>query len=177
MATPTPLPTPTINPYDYVVIGHEVKPEGLYSYVSGWIVESDGRTPRPVAVRLTYPTGELRYPRPNNADVASGRYEFLVSPGEYWLTIDDQGSPRIPIVIGQEAVRHEVSFRLTKSRPIRNPAISSPWWSHTARPTVIPDPTATAVPDIAWTHRIYLSFLTHDPFETYLPMIVKEEVD
>jgi len=127
-ATVTATATLTPPPHDYVVIGHEVQDSPLYSYVSGWIVETDGVTPRPVRVRLRFPSGEMTYPRPNNRDVADGHYEFMASPGHYWLeVVGDGSSPAVPVIIGDQPARHEISFKLATDRPAISPARSSPW--------------------------------------------------
>lgn len=127
--TPTPAPPPTATPwpYDYQIIGREVRASDLYSYVSGWIVEQDGTTPRPARVRLRFATGEMLYPRPNNRDVANGHYEFLAGPGRYWLEVDDGQSPVVQIDIA-DGERHEISFQSTRARPLTTPARSSPWY-------------------------------------------------
>lgn len=172
----SPLPTPTATrEFDYEVIGHEITPEGLYSYVSGWIVEMDGQTPRPVGVRLHYPTGEMRYPRPNNTDIANGHYEFLASPGEYWLSVDDQGAPQIPVTIGNEPARHEISFRLVITRSVAV-ARSNPWSGPSASSsTAKTAPTATATKTAnKLARRIFLPLVVRQgDYRYYLPVVVK----
>lgn len=185
---PAPSPTPTASPYpydyDYEVIGNEVQPSDLYAYVSGWIVEQDGSTPRPARVRLRFATGEMLYPRPNNRDMANGRYEFMVSPGRYWLEVDDQSSPVIQIDVGDAPARYEVSFRSLHAEPLAAPARSSPWdepdhaASAPARPAVI-------TPAINYHHHLFLpAIIRYDDeiklrnsyapmYRLYFPLIIR----
>ncbi len=91
--TPTAPATATSTPKPpYEVLYTAVWPEanaGASYHVSGWVVESDGKTPRPVAMELCYQDGCLEWPRPGAADVATGFYEFLVSPGYWTLKVKD----------------------------------------------------------------------------------------
>ena len=132
--TPTPTKTPTITPTptpatDYTIIANETisEPDRVYPVISGWIVEKDGVTPRPAAVELRYPGGSMRYPRPNNVDVANGHYEFLVSPGVYDLVLLDGDRPAVQIVVSEnQQTRYEVSFQHNRTRRI-TAALSNPW--------------------------------------------------
>jgi len=166
--SPLPLPTATTRAFDYEVIGHEITPEGLYSYVSGWVVEMDGQTPRPVGVKLHYPTGEMRYPRPNNTDIANGHYEFLASPGEYWLSIDDPGAPKVPVTIGNEPTRHEISFRFVITRSVAV-ARSNPWSGPSATSGL-----GTAKTPAKYARRVFLPLVVRQrDYRYYLPVVVK----
>lgn len=178
-ATPTPTPTATPEPTGYQVLGHDVDYEPLYAYVSGWVVERDGVTPRPIPVILRYPTGVMRYPRPNNRDVANGRYEFLVSPGRYWLQVDEPGGPVVGLVV-QDNERHEISFRLWDDRPI-SAARSQPWVGTEPPPTSPAnqeiqslDPTATpkALPSRMFLPIIQRNYQPQTEI-IYLPTITK----
>ena len=120
----TPTPSYSTN---YVILAQDIFPaeEKLYSYVSGWITEQDGLTPRPVAITLAFNTGAMHYPRPHNSDVASGYYEFLVSPGAYVLKLDDLA---VPVLISDiSPSRHEISLRYTKADTVTIAARSNPW--------------------------------------------------
>jgi hypothetical protein len=181
-ATLTPTITITITatpwPYDYAIVGYQVEPETdkLYSYVSGWVVEQDGSTPRPAAVTLRYPGGVMRWPRPRAMDIANGRYEFLVSPGRYWLQVDDPGAPTIQIDVVSDNERHEISFQLRLSRPLPGPAISNPWREN-ATPPALATP-ATATPTITpgnYGHKIYFPGVMNVPGreQLYLPVVIR----
>jgi hypothetical protein len=180
--TLTPTLTPTPWPYDYSILTHQVEPETakLYSYISGWVVEQDGETPRPAAVTLRYPGGVMRWPRPRAMDVANGRYEFLVSPGRYWLQVDDPGAPVIQIDVVSDNERHEVSFQLLVSRPMASPAISNPWRENAEIPVSARPATPTATPTITPTpgnygHKIYLPGIFNQPGQAqlYLPVVIR----
>jgi len=183
-ATATLTPTATPDPFDYVVFGNEYQYSDMYTYISGWIVESDGVTPRPAKVRLRFNGGEMLYPRPNNRDVANGHYEFMATPGRYWLEIVGDGpSQVVEIDIGDSPVRREISFRFNKSRPI-TPARSVPWDEPKNRrsisiqqqptPTATPTATATATP-INYRFRVYMPMVAknHPKNMIYLPLIRK----
>lgn len=130
---------------------------GLYSYISGWIVENDGITPRPILVILKFPTGQMTYPRPNHNDVATGYYEFLVSPGDYVLQI--QGFT-YPVKVSDTPTRYEISFEYTRSDRVENAAKSQPWnnpQSKAREQNTDGEPTVHATPI--------------QKFKTYLPFI------
>lgn len=171
------LPTPTTSLYDYLILNHDVGPETekLYSYVSGWIVEPDGSTPRPVGVKLCHPSACMHYPRPNNRDVANGYYEFLVSPGLYWLEVSDTKSPVVQLEIGTQE-RHEVSFQLTTARPLAQAVVSDPWTGAALsgnQQSFGSGPAATATPA---PHLIYLPAIIRANSlknRLYLPLLLK----
>jgi hypothetical protein len=176
--TPTITITATPWPYDYAIVGYQVEPETekLYSYVSGWVVEQDGSTPRPAAVTLRYPGGVMRWPRPRAMDVANGRYEFLVSPGRYWLQVDDPGAPVIQIDVVSDNERHEISFRLRLSRPLPGPAISNPWRENAEIPVSARPATPTATPTPGnYGHKIYFPGLMKNAgrHQLYLPVVIR----
>ena len=159
--TPTATPTITNTPTpvtDYTIIANEIisEPERVYPVVSGWIVEADGVTPRPVAVALRWPGGEMRYPRPNNVDIANGHYEFLASPGAFELVVLDGDYPAVPVVVSDNPhSRYEISLRYNKSRAV-SAAISNPWNEAQApKPVeaVYTSPVPTPTPNI---HSVYL---------------------
>lgn len=186
--TVTITPTATPSPYDYQIITHKAitQPETLYPYVSGWIVESDGITPRPVKIELRYPTGMLAFPRPNHNDVSTGYYEFLVSPGEYDLFL--AGGPPIHISVSDTPARYEVSLRYLKNDRATVAARSNPWNSHIggnppANLASKPEPTATATATPKPIHRVYLplvlkpieptAFIMPVKYIVFLPMVTK----
>jgi len=159
--TPTATPTITNTPTpatEYTIIANEViiDAERVYPVVSGWIVEADGVTPRPVAVELRYNGGSMRYPRPNNVDVANGHYEFLVSPGAFELVVLDGDYPAVPVVVSDNPqTRYEISFKYNKTRTVAA-AISNPWNEAQAPipvEAVYTSPIATPTPMI---YRLYL---------------------
>jgi len=166
VVTATPTPTSTPAPYTYEVIANYTQPESLYSFISGWIVEPDGKTPRPVAVDLIFATGKMTFPRPNNVDVATGYFEFMVSPGDYLLRVRERGAPNVPVHIGLTPVRHEISFRRTGPGPIITPVHSSPWAYGTPAPTPTPAPTSTPTPTSTAT-------LTPQMFNLFLPVVMQ----
>lgn len=173
------LPTPTPSPYDYLVLGYTVGPETekIYSYVSGWIVEPDGTTPRPIGVELCHPSACMTYPRPNNTDIASGYYEFLVSPGVYRLAVRDTKSPVVQLEVGDHE-RHEVSFQLTTDRPLAQKIISSPWNGEAPSAALVAHGSLppTPAPTVAPLRLIYLPAIFRGIIETnrlYLPLMLK----
>jgi len=172
-STPSPTPAPTVSPYNYEVIGHEVQPSDLYSYVSGWIVEEDGATPRPARARLKFATGEMLFPRPNNRDIANGRYEFMVTPGRYWLSVGD-GSPEIQIDVSGDPARYEISFRDLSGSPLSAPARSVPWDEPDHRPARPRPPPAVVVPTIEYRYHIFMPVLLNRPYtdQVFLPLII-----
>jgi hypothetical protein len=117
----------------------------------------------------------MRYPRPNNTDIANGHYEFLASPGEYWLSIDDPGAPKIPVTIGNEPTRHEISFRFVITRSVAV-ARSNPWSAPSASSslsTAKTAPTATKTPT-KYVRRIFLPLVVRQrDYRLYLPVVVK----
>ena len=154
--TPSPSPSPTPAPGKrYEVIYQAEKPEELYSYISGWVVEQDGVTPRPVALTLRHATGAMYWPRPGNRDIATGYYEFMVSPGEYWLDIRDSDLGPVNIVVGDtRATRYETSFRYTRADRLVTAAVSQPWAGDDP-PLLTTTATPSPVPTTAKT-RLYL---------------------
>lgn len=128
-ATATPTPTETPKP-PYEILYHAVWPEenpGASYHISGWVVEADGKTPRPVGMELCYADGCLQWPRPGAADVANGFYEFLVSPGYWTLKVKDTDGIDFGFQVYPDGpARYEVSFRFNGSRTIA-PARSNPW--------------------------------------------------
>jgi len=153
VVTATPTPTSTPPPHAYEVIANYSQPEPMYSYISGWIVEADGTTPRPVGIEVRYPTGSMMYPRPNNKDIADGHYEFMVSPGEYDVHVLDYDAPSVHISV-TENTRYEVSFRHTRPSDNIMPVRSNPWGAQFEQPQPIstpyspvstPTPTSTPV--------------------------------
>lgn len=160
---PTETPSPTSTPLPpYENIYHVVWPEnnaGASYHVSGWVVEADSITPRPVAMELCYEDGCLQWPRPGANDVATGYYEFLVSPGYWTLKIKDQDGLSMGFQVYPDGpARYELTFRFNGKRPI-SAAMSNPWDSRYPTPiggvsiSPIPTPTATATPD---GYRVYL---------------------
>lgn len=166
-ATPTPLP-----PYQvlYTAVWTENNPGASY-HVSGWVVESDGKTPRPVAMELCHQDGCMQYPRPGQNDIATGFYEFVASPGYYELKVKDTDGLSLPFMIyGEDGpARYEISFKFNRERPV-SPARSNPWDSNYPTPTpdmwLPPDPTATPI----------IATATPDPdkpYRVFLPVIYK----
>ena len=162
--TPTQTPTP-LPPYE--IIYNAVHPEGNTGasyHISGWIVEADGTTPRPVAMELCYSDGCLYWPRPGQADIATGYYEFLVSPGFWWLRVMDTDGISIPVEVAPDGpARYEISIQHNGVRGIV-PARSNPWDERYPTPvgvvtTVASSPVATPTADNLHT--------------IYLPMVVK----
>lgn len=185
VSVPTGTPMPTATPeFDYMQISDDVTPsDELYSYVSGWIVERDGHTPRPVAVELIMPDGTtMRYPRPNNTDVANGHYEFLVSPGAYTLRVLDGRFQDVYFAVSDTPQRYEISFKYLGTRSIVA-ARSEPWSKYSPASvsafstpvTTSPIPTPTSTP--ARTFTLYLPLIfKSQPEKTqhvYLPLIAK----
>lgn len=160
-STPSPTPAPTASPYSYEVIGNEIQSSDRYSYVSGWIVEEDGVTPRPALARLKFATGEMLFPRPNNRDIANGRYEFMVTPGRYWLSVGD-GSPEIQIDVDDAPARYEVSFRDLSGSVLSSPARSTPW--NEPRPARPRPPPAVVIPTIEYEYRLFMPVMINDPY-------------
>jgi len=149
ITVPLSPPTPT-----YRVLlnaSHVESNPGASYHISGWIVERDGHTPRPVQMALDFPTGSMAWPRPGMTDVANGYYEFLVEPGNYTLRIVDDEPFALPVVISPTGpLRQEISIQYNGERPIEA-AYSQPWnSSRAAHPTSIASspvvqPTATPV--------------------------------
>lgn len=175
-ALPTATPTATPNPFDYQIIANNQQPTDLYWYISGWVVEADGTTPRPVAVQVTAPDGlKMLYPRPHNTDVATGHYEFMVAPGSWAVTVLDGKTPTAYIAVGDEPSRYEVSFKFLYNRPVKA-ARSAPWGSSTNPPANTADPTATstATPDPRRRYHIYLPIITKSAASTPQPSTTAE---
>jgi hypothetical protein len=171
---PTAIPAPTITPTEppsptplppYENIYHVVWPEnnpGASYHVSGWVVEADGTTPRPVAMELCYQDGCLEWPRPGANDVATGYYEFLVSPGYWTLKVKDSDGPEMGFQVYPDGpARYEMTFRFNGNRPV-SAARSNPWDNRYPTPVgsvaSSPVPTPTATP----AHTVI-----------YLPVVVK----
>lgn len=181
IATPTPTATPAHN---YEVIANYREQSQLYSYVSGWIVEMDGKTPRPVGVELVYSTGRMMYPRPNNTDVANGHFEFMVSPGDYVLRVLDGDAPGVPVHVTDDPQRFEISFRHTRPGTKITPVVSFPWSGSEPDPVPAATPTATQIPSPTPTppksYHVYLPLILNNTSSTppkshhiYLPLVVK----
>lgn len=175
--TPTAIISPTATPwpYDYEIIANAAISETLYPYISGWIVERDGSTPRPVEIELRFPTGTMAFPRPNHNDVATGYYEFLVSPGEYDLAL--RGGPPVHISVGAAPARYEVSLRYLNDDRATTAARSRPWTGpappgDAPQPTAAPTPTTTATPK---QKRLYLPLIVHTSPDNalYLPVVFR----
>jgi hypothetical protein len=160
---PTPAPEPTVTPLpSYEVLYTAVWPEGNEGasyHISGWVVEEDGKTPRPVAMELCYQDGCMEYPRPGASDVSTGFYEFLVSPGYWTLRVKDADGIELPLQVYPDGpARYEISFRFNGVRPV-SAARSNPWDTRYPTPASgspgAPTATATAVSGQK-NHQIYL---------------------
>lgn len=155
--------TPTPSPFNYEIIANIVHPEPLYPYISGWVVEQDGTTPRPIGVELVFPTGTMEYPRPNNRDIATGYYEFMVSPGDYELRINDNKTPVVFIHVEGIAQRYEVSFRYLGDDTLLAAVVSNPWQGddNPAEVAAAEAPTQTPTPT------------PPKPLHIYLPVVLR----
>lgn len=162
--TPTTSPTPTATATPgYEVIYQNTTPQESGSiHISGWIVEADGVTPRPVAVQLDYPTGSLQYPRPGAADVATGYYEFLVSPGDWVLRVKDNNGIAVPVHIPETThpARYEISLKYTGVNASRV-ARSTPWDNQYPTPGASSVASSSDEPDE-----------TDQTYQVFLPVVV-----
>ena len=159
VVTATPTATATRAPHAYETIANDSQPEPMYSFISGWIVEADGSTPRPVGIEVRYPTGSMTYPRPNNTDIANGHFEFMVSPGEYDVQVLDYDAPSVHISV-TENTRYEISFRHTRPGDNIAPVRSNPWGTQFEQPQPVSTP--------------YSPVPTPTPFSVlYLPVVFK----
>lgn len=172
---PTPTVTPTPAP-PYQVLYTATWPEnneGASFHVSGWVVEADGKTPRPVAMEICYhKEGCMQYPRPGGTDVATGYYEFLVQPGYWELRVKDTDGLTLPFMVYPDdgPARYEISFKFNGDRRVA-PARSNPWNADYPTPTpedwLPPDPTYTPTPEGTPTPT------PERPYHVYLPVVVR----
>jgi len=167
--TPTNTATPTNTPLPpYEVIYNAVHPEGNTGasyHVSGWIVEADGVTPRPVAMELCYSDGCLYWPRPGAADTATGYYEFLVSPGFWWLRVMDTDGVSVPVEVAPDGpARYEVSIRYNGDRNI-SVARSDPWDARY--------PTPVGIVEAVTTSPVATPTTAPKLYQVYLPIVEK----
>lgn len=173
--TDTPAPTNTPAP-PYQVLYTATWPEnneGASFHVSGWVVEADGKTPRPVAMEICYhKEGCMQYPRPGGTDVATGYYEFLVQPGYWELRVKDTDGLTLPFMVYPDdgPARYEISFKFNGDRRVA-PARSNPWNTDYPTPTpedwLPPDPTCTPTPVGTPTPT------PERPYHMYLPVVVR----